>query len=141
MSPSRSGNTHGYATGVLPYRPDLKSHPRSKFSKCHVCRLPSILHELQNVRSKKGNVELASVPSQGPESQPNIKRWCAGSCMAIIAVMASAYMDLDASSANLTHPESKKFWTFVKKKFHWLVKEVRLDLKIRGKNRDFTGVR
>lgn len=142
VSRSPSGSMQSSATGVLPLRTDLTAHQRSRLTFCRVCKLPSVLHEWRRVKSRAGAVDHVSIPAQGPETQPHVKRWCAGSCMAIMAVIGMAYMDLVEELADLkTTREGKRCLTSLKKKFHWLAKEVNLDLKIRGRNRDFTGVR
>lgn len=66
--------------------------------------------------------------SQGRETHPHIKRWCAGSCMAILALVQMAMSDLEEALSKTFTKES--FLLILKKTSRWLTKELSLDLKI-----------
>lgn len=82
------------------------------------------------------DILTAMIPVTGPDIQKEIKRWCAGSCMAISVAAAYGFSDLLQVALN---PDPKKRIREMRKIVRNAMKNIHLDLKIRSK--DFVGVR
>lgn len=101
--------------------------------RCHVCKYPAVLLEMRSVKAKDGAMETVSVPSQGPSTHPRIKRWCGGSCMAIMSILWGALSDMGEDAKKTK--EGSAFWKSQKKRIDWLSRELQADLRIMSHSR------